>query len=78
MQSGVVASLSYAANNGNQLLKNFYQKGVNNINKWKQGGNYAYVISKEQRDPNMVAYLVNQLRDFKSKTRKNPCQTGNF
>ncbi|MBN4070249.1 hypothetical protein JYT76_01045 [Olleya sp. AH-315-F22] len=62
MQSGVVASLSYAANNGNQLLKNFYQKGVNNINKWKQGGNFAYVINKEQRDPNMVAYLVNQLR----------------
>ncbi|WP_347924383.1 M14 family zinc carboxypeptidase [Pontimicrobium sp. SW4] len=62
MQSGVVASLSYAANNGNQLLKNFYQKGVNNINKWKHGGKYAYVISKDQRDPNMTAYLVNQLR----------------
>jgi len=62
MQSGVLASLIYAANNGNQLLKNFYQKGVNNIDKWKNGGNYAYVINKEQRDPNMVAYLVNQLR----------------
>jgi len=62
MQSGVVASLSYAANNGNQLLKNFYQKGVNNINKWKQGGKYAYVINKNQRDANMTAYLVNQLR----------------
>lgn len=62
MQSGVMASLSYAANNGKQLLQNFYQKGVNNIDKWKNGGSYAYVIDKKQRDPNMVAYLVNQLR----------------
>ena len=62
MQSGVIASLTYAADNGATLLKNFYQKGVNNINKWKQGGNYAYVINKEQRDPNMTAYLINQLR----------------
>jgi len=62
MQSGVFASLTYAANNGNQLLENFYQKGLNNINKWKQGGNFAYVINKNQRDPNMTAYLINQLR----------------
>jgi len=62
MQSGVIASLGYAASNGKLLLKNFYQKGVNNINKWKHGGKYAYVIKKDQRDPNMAAYLVNQLR----------------
>lgn len=62
MQSGVMASLGYAASNADVLLKNFYQKGVNNINKWKQGGNFAYVIDKDQRDPNMVAYLINQLR----------------
>jgi hypothetical protein len=62
MESGVVSALSYAANNGEQLLKNFYQKGINNINKWKHGGKFAYVINKDQRDPNMTAYLVNQLR----------------
>ncbi len=62
MQTGVVASLSYAADNGATLLENFYQKGVNNINKWKEGGNFAYVISKDQNDDNASAYLVNQLR----------------
>jgi hypothetical protein len=62
MQAGVLASLSYAAQNGEQLLRNFYQKGVNSIRKGTTEGPRAYVIPAEQRDPAMAAYLVNQLR----------------
>lgn len=62
MQAGVLASLTYAAHNGEQLLKNFYQKGVNSIQKGKTEGPKAFVISKSQKDPAMAAYLVNQLR----------------
>jgi hypothetical protein len=62
MQAGVLASLTYAAQNGEQLLRNFYQKGVNAIRKGTTEGPLAYVIPSEQRDPAMAAYLVNQLR----------------
>ncbi|EAZ82699.1 M14 family zinc carboxypeptidase [Algoriphagus machipongonensis] len=62
MQAGVLASLTYAAHNGEQLLKNFYQKGVNSIAKGKTEGPKAFVIPREQHDPAMAAYLVNQLR----------------
>ncbi|WP_296697879.1 M14 family zinc carboxypeptidase [Algoriphagus sp.] len=62
MQAGVLASLTYAAHNGEQLLKNFYQKGVNSIQKGKTEGPKAFVIPKDQKDPAMAAYLVNQLR----------------
>jgi hypothetical protein len=62
MQAGVLASLSYAANNGKQLLRNFYQKGVNSIRKGNDEKPRAFVIPNQQRDPAMAAYLVNQLR----------------
>ena len=62
MQAGVLAGLQFAAKNGRQLLSNFYQKGYNS---WQKGLNEypkAFVIGKDQRDPNMAAYLVNNLR----------------
>ncbi|MBR2649249.1 MAG: hypothetical protein IKD55_10445 [Sediminibacterium sp.] len=62
MEAGVLASLSYTADNGNILLRNFYQKGLNNIKKGKQEKPGAFVIPATQRDPAMAAYLVNQLR----------------
>ncbi|MGL5946694.1 MAG: M14 family metallopeptidase, partial [Sediminibacterium sp.] len=62
MEAGVLASLSYTADNGNVLLHNFYQKGLNNIKKGKQEKPGAFVIPATQRDPAMAAYLVNQLR----------------
>jgi hypothetical protein len=62
MEAGVLGSLSYTASNGKQLLRNFYQKGVNNINKGKTEKPKSFVIPKKQRDPFMAAYLVNQLR----------------
>jgi hypothetical protein len=62
MEAGVLASLSYTADNGRMLLNNFYQKGLNSIRKGKEEKPLAFVIPKAQRDPAMAAYLVNQLR----------------
>ncbi len=61
MEAGVIAALGYTATNANLLLHNYYQKGLNNIKRGKEGSPRAYVIPKSQRDPNMAAYLVNQL-----------------
>jgi hypothetical protein len=60
-ETGVIASLSYAASNGKQLLRNFYKKGFNSVEKGKTEGPRAFTIGKEQRDPAMAAYLANQL-----------------
>ena len=62
MESGVLASLSYGATNSRLLIKNFYQKGLNSIRKGTDETPRAFVIGKDQRDPAMAAYLVNQLR----------------
>ena len=62
MQAGVLASLSYGATNSRMLLKNFYQKGLNNIRKGTEETPRAFVIPKNQHDPAMADYLVNQLR----------------
>jgi hypothetical protein len=62
MEAGALASLTYTANNARLLLRNFYQKGLNNIRKGKEEKPKAFVIPSNQRDPAMAAYLVNQLR----------------
>lgn len=62
MQAGVLASLTYTADNSRLLLRNYYQKGVNNIKRGKEEAIKAFVIPKKQRDPAMAVYLVNQLR----------------
>ncbi|MEQ9592251.1 MAG: M14 family zinc carboxypeptidase, partial [Cyclobacteriaceae bacterium] len=61
MQAGVLASLTYAADNKKLLLRNFYKKGVNSIHKGKKETPRAFVIPKKQHDPAMAAHLVNQL-----------------
>ncbi len=60
-QAGVIASLAYAAQNPQTLLKNFYQKGVNSLRKGREESPRAFVIPKAQRDPAMAAYMANQL-----------------
>ncbi len=62
MEAGVLASLSYTADNAKLLLHNFYQKGLNNIKRGKEEKPRAFVIPSEQRDPAMAAFLINQLR----------------
>ena len=60
-QTGVIASLSYAANNAGMLLRNFYKKGFNSLENGKREGPKAFTIAKKQRDPAMAAYLAGQL-----------------
>lgn len=62
MESGVLASLNYTSDNATLLLRNFYQKGVNSIRKGREDKPRAFVIPKEQRDPFMAAFMVNQLK----------------
>jgi hypothetical protein len=62
VQAGILASLSHAATNSRMMLKNFYQKGLNNIKKGTDDKAKAFIIPKNQRDRAMAAYLVNQLR----------------
>lgn len=62
MQAGVLASLTYAADNKVSLLKNFYQKGINNIKTGEKKEVKLFSIPSKQRDPVMAAYLVNQLQ----------------
>ena len=62
MEAGVLASLAYTADNAKVLLRNFYQKGLNNIRKGKEDKPRAFVIPADQHDPMMAAYLINQLR----------------
>jgi hypothetical protein len=64
MQAGVLASLQFAAENGDQLLRNFWQKGANSITRGRTQAPYGFVIPAftEQRDPRRTAYLVNQLQ----------------
>lgn len=62
MEAGVLASLTYTADNAQQLLKNFYQKGVNNIQRGKKDKPGCFVIPANQQDPAMVAFMINQLQ----------------
>lgn len=63
-EAGVLASLEYVAGNGRTLLRNFWQKGMNNIARGRSETPHGYVIPapERQRDPRRAAYLVNQLR----------------
>lgn len=63
MQAGALSSLEYAARNGKEMLRNFWQKGTNSIERGLTEAPYAFVIPAldSQRDPRRAAYLVNQL-----------------
>jgi hypothetical protein len=62
-ETGVLASLTYAATNASKMLHDFYQVGVNSLARGRSETPHAYVIPgfARQRDPRRVAYLVNQL-----------------
>ena len=64
MQAGVLASLQFTAENGDQLLRNFWQKGTNSIARGRNEAPHGFVIPgfDDQRDPRRTAYLVNQLQ----------------
>jgi hypothetical protein len=62
METGCLAILSYAARNGQEMLRNFYRKGYDS---WQKGVNeapYAFVIPDGQDDRRRVAEMINLLR----------------
>ncbi|HEX9108795.1 MAG TPA: M14 family zinc carboxypeptidase, partial [Longimicrobiales bacterium] len=63
MEAGVLSSLGFVAANRQRFLHEFWQKGYNSLERGRTQAPYAYVIPgfARQRDPKMVAYLVNQL-----------------
>jgi hypothetical protein len=62
-EAGVLASLTYTVDNAKQMLRDFWQKGANSIERGRTEKPYAYVIPgfARQRDPKRTAYLINQL-----------------
>ena len=62
MQSGVIASLKFTAENADRLLMNFWRKGRNGIDKGLKDAPHGWVIPQEQRSPDRAAYLLHQLQ----------------
>jgi len=62
-ETGVLASLTYAATNASKMVHDFYQVGVNSLARGRTESPHAYVIPgfARQRDPRRTAYLINQL-----------------
>ncbi|MDT8429364.1 MAG: M14 family zinc carboxypeptidase [Pseudomonadales bacterium] len=61
MMSGVIASLEMVAQNGPMFLHNFYQKGVEALQKGTAEAPYAYLIPQQQRDPDSANYMISVL-----------------
>ncbi len=63
MEAGVLSSLGFVAASRERFLHDFWQKGYNSLQRGLTQAPHAYVIPgfARQRDPKMVAYLVNQL-----------------
>lgn len=60
-ETGILASLDFAAKNSKEMLRNFYTKSFNS---WQKGLNeppYAFLIPENQGDPERVAQLVARL-----------------
>jgi hypothetical protein len=64
MQAGVLAALTFTANNGEMLLRNFWQKSSNSLGRGRTQKPYAFSIPgfERQQDPKRTAYLINQLQ----------------
>jgi len=62
MQSGVLASLSLTARNGDTLLENAWKKGRNSLQRGIDEKPHAWVIPADQPARDRLAYLINQLR----------------
>ena len=60
-ETGILASLDFAANNSKELLRNFYTKGFNSWQKGLKDLPYAFLIPEDQGDPARVAQLVARL-----------------
>ncbi len=62
METGVLAALEYASRNGTDLLRNFWRRGRNAIERGRTEAPFAVALPEEQRDRSRLALLVNLLR----------------
>jgi len=62
MEAGVLQALQYASLHREELLRNHWIKADRAIQTGKTKAPYAWMFREDQRDPNRLAYLVNQLR----------------
>jgi len=60
-ETGMLAALDYAASNTNELLRNFYVKGLHSYKKGLEQPPYSFLIPENQGDPERVAQLVTRL-----------------
>ena len=60
-QTGLLSILDYTARNADALVRNFYQKSYNSIQKGKSGNPYAFVINSQQPDRGRIAHMINRL-----------------
>jgi hypothetical protein len=60
-ETGMLAALDYAASNSQELLRNFYTKGLHSYREGLEQAPYAFVIPEDQGDPERVAQLVKRL-----------------
>src|SRR5256886_11216525 len=60
-ETGILASLDFAAKNSKELLRNFYTKSFNSWQKGLKEPPYAFLIPEDQGDPARAAQLVARL-----------------
>jgi hypothetical protein len=62
METAALSILSYAARNGQEMLRNFYRKGYNGWQKGLTEPPYAFAIAADQGDRRRVAQMIDLLR----------------
>ena len=63
METACLAILSYAARNGEEMLRNFYRKGYNGWQKGVTQAPYAFAIAPDQGDRRRVAQMIDLVRN---------------
>jgi hypothetical protein len=60
-ETGMLAALDYTAANAEEMLRNFYTKGLHSWRKGLDEPPYAFLIAENQGDPRRVAQMVGRL-----------------
>jgi hypothetical protein len=63
METAVLAALQYTSLHGKDMLRNFWRRGANAVDKGGTQAPYAVAIREQQDDRRRLAALVNLLRD---------------
>jgi hypothetical protein len=63
METGVLAALQYAARTGPDMLRNFWRRGHNALNRGASEKPFAVVLPEKQDDTRRLALMLNLLRE---------------